>query len=113
MSDKSASKKIADFKPSVIDLRNIISKLASDSANVAWTSHAQKRMVERDICDLDALRVLRIGEIEGDIVAGNNPGEWKCKVVSPVRGGRDIGVVSVVAHRQRIIVKTVEWEDIS
>jgi hypothetical protein len=69
-------------------------------------------MDERGISDHDALKVLRIGSVEGDITAGNRPGEWCCKMVANIRGSRDIGIVTVVINSQRISVKTVEWEDL-
>lgn len=69
-------------------------------------------MDERDITTLDALRVLAMGDIVGDITAGNYPGEWKCKVVERRKGARDIGVATIVVKEQRIFIKTVEWEDL-
>ena len=60
----------------------------------------------------DALAVLRNGMIKGDIVPGNSPGEWKCKVVDKREGSsRSIGVVTVVIGQQRLLILTVEWED--
>ncbi|WP_418368996.1 hypothetical protein [Tsuneonella dongtanensis] len=61
---------------------------------------------------MDVVRVLRTGHIDGEIIAGQSPGEWKCKVVANVRGSRDIGVVTLVIGGDRILVKTVEWEDL-
>jgi len=37
--------------------------------------------------------------------------EWKCKVVKNVKGGRDIGVITVIMNNGLLFVKTVEWED--
>ena len=68
-------------------------------------------MEERDITTMDALRVLRNGEIVGEIEPGKATGEWKCKMVAKRRGSRDLGVVSVVMQTGRLFVKTVEWED--
>jgi hypothetical protein len=82
-----------------------------DSDNVSFGLHAMDRMVERDITTLDALRVLRHGEIVGEIEPGRTTGEWKCKMVARRRGSRDMGVVSVVLRTGRLFVKTVEWED--
>lgn len=112
MRSESDKSKVVDFQPSVSELCATIHELAQDSDNVSWTNHAIERMDERGITTLDALRVLRIGMIEGPIEPGLSPGEWKCKITAPSKGSREIGVVSVVAHRQRIFIKTVEWEDL-
>lgn len=69
-------------------------------------------MEERDITTLDALRVLRSGDIVGDVKAGMSTGEWKCKVVARKKGSRAIGVATVVLRSGRLFVKTVEWEDL-
>ena len=66
----------------------------------------------RSITRLDVIRVLTRGHIEGQIVPGENPGEWKCKVVANVKGNRDVGVVTLVIGNDTLLVKTVEWEDL-
>jgi hypothetical protein len=38
-------------------------------------------------------------------------GEWQCKIVKHIRGGRDAGVVTIILHDGRLFLKTVEWED--
>ncbi|HEV2366014.1 MAG TPA: hypothetical protein VGS12_17655 [Caulobacteraceae bacterium] len=50
-----------------------------------------RRMIERDISFLDVVRVLRGGDIVGDITAGNTEGEWKCKIVARRKGGQRLG----------------------
>lgn len=105
-------KLVAQFRPRPDQLRETIRSIAADSRNVAFGAHALERMEEREITTLDALRVLRIGEIVGDIEPGKNAGEWKCKVVAGRRGSREIGVATVVLSRGRLFIKTVEWEDL-
>ena len=46
-----------------------VRKLAADSSNIAWTEHALQRLEERDITDLQVLRVLSKGDIVGPIEA--------------------------------------------
>ena len=89
----------------------IIRRLATE-ANVGYSLRAFERSDERDIDLLDALAVLRQGEIEGEIVAGNSLGEWKCKVTGKAPGAsRSIGVVVVVVRERRLFIVTIEWED--
>jgi hypothetical protein len=38
-------------------------------------------------------------------------GEWKCKITKSIRGGRDVGVVTVIWQAARLILITAEWED--
>ncbi len=111
MAQQHAGKAVAQFKPRPAQLRDQIRKLATDSKNVFFGDHALDRMEEREITTLDALRVLRTGEISGDIAPGKNVGEWKCKIVAGRRGSREIGVATVVLTAGRLFVKTVEWED--
>ncbi len=65
----------------------------------------------RGFTDRDALKVLGIGEIEGDITPGTNAGEWRCKVVAKLRGNREAGVVTITLNMSQLFIKTVEWED--
>lgn len=99
------------MRPRVRDLEARIHKLARDSWNVGLGPHARQRMVERSITDLMTFEVLRQGYIKGEIEAGENEGEWKCKMVMTMKGRRDVGVVTIVVRSSRLFVKTVEWED--
>jgi hypothetical protein len=85
--------------------------LAEQTEMVVFSEHAQERMLERDISDLDVYRVLDKGAIKGGIRAGRKPGEWICKVAWRLRGSRDVGVVVVVIREKRLWINTVEWED--
>lgn len=112
MAQNIPGKAVATFKPRPRELEQLVRVRAVDSRNVSFGSHALDRMEERDISTLDALRVLRTGDLVGDIVAGRQTGEWKCKMVARKKGSRDMGVVSVVLRSGRLFVKTVEWEDL-
>lgn len=105
-------KSVAQFRPRPDQLRETIRRISADSKDVAFGAHALERMEEREITTLDALRVLRTGNIVGDIEPGKNSGEWKCKVVAGRRGSREIGVATVVLAKGRLFIKTVEWEDL-
>lgn len=72
--------------------------------------HARERMLEREITDIDVFRVLRTGGIV-DAPEPAEPGEWKCKIVQRVRGGREVGVVAIILLGKKLFIKTVEWED--
>lgn len=77
-----------------------------------FKEHADEREEERDIDDDDVLKVIELGDIEGDIVRGDHPGEWKCCVVGrPLWAERDVGVVTVVVRDQEVLIITVEWMD--
>jgi hypothetical protein len=68
-------------------------------------------MERRGITDRDALKVLRTGALKGEIEPGNARGEWKRKVVAPMKGSREVGVVTIVLLSGKLFVMTVEWED--
>jgi hypothetical protein len=93
-------------------LRNRIAGLAAAGA-VSFSAHAfAERSPQRSIDINEALRVLKLGDIEGPVEPGVNAGEWKCKVVARAeRSSRRIGVVTVVIRNARLLIVTVEWED--
>jgi hypothetical protein len=93
-------------------LRARIRDLAAAGA-YSYRLHAFERREERDIDIQDALAVLRCGEIAGPVVAGENAGEWKCKVTGKpeLSSSREVGVVVVVVRNNRLYLVTVEWED--
>jgi hypothetical protein len=95
----------------------MVRELAKDSKNVRWRSvhydtHAEGRMDWRDITDVMMFDVLRTGYLRGEIEPGRNPGEWKGKMCKQMKGRRDVGVVTILVNRQRLFIKTVEWEDV-
>lgn len=89
----------------------IVRIIAGDSAKVGFSKHARERLSLRGISNIEAIRVLRLGDIKGKVTPGNQSGEWRCKVTAPLRGSREIGVVTIVCHESTLFVKTVEWED--
>lgn len=95
-----------------MDLCRQIRRLALDSANIGWSAHVREQMERRDVQDIDVLKVLRTGSIDGEVVPGRAAGEWKCKMVARIKGNRDVGVVTVVCDGERLWLKTAEWEDL-
>jgi hypothetical protein len=112
MANPDSGKVVVQFRPLPSLFLGTIQKAAAESKNVSFSSHALDRMEERGITTLDALRVLRTGEIKGGIESGQNAGEWKCKMVKQIKGTREVGVITIVMRSGRLFVKTVEWEDI-
>lgn len=100
------------FRPNPSHLAKAVRQTAAKSENVSFGKHARERMEERGITDREAIRVLQTGELKGDIEPGTARGEWKCKFVAPIRGSRQIGVITIVLVNGRLFVKTVEWEDL-
>jgi hypothetical protein len=79
----------------------------------SWGTHVRDRFGQRDIDINDAVGVLRLGEIEGPIEPGVNPGEWKCKVTARAdKSSRRLGVAVVVVRDNHLFLMTVEWEDV-
>lgn len=104
--------------PNVLPLRQrphiflkVVRGLAERTENIRWSAHARERFLQRDINNTMATRVIRKGEISGDIVAGAKAGEWKAKLAYPIFGKREVGVVIILIGETTILVKTVEWED--
>lgn len=97
-------------RPDVI--RERIRFLAQDSGNVILTHHAMDRMEERDITSIMVFRILRGGSVKGDVTKGRKAGDWVVKMTGRVLGNRDVGVVTAVLKAGRLVVVTVEWEDL-
>jgi hypothetical protein len=93
-------------------LMKVIRRLAADDS-ISFTDHAfEDRRVERGIDVGDAREILRLGEIDGPVERGSEPGEWKCTVVGKLRWTtREAGVVTVVIRDERLLIITVEWMD--
>lgn len=108
--DQRKSAPVVAIRPEAI--RDLVRRLAIDSANVQWSDHALERMEERDIRDHVVLDVLRKGELKGELRPGRSPGEWTLKMVLPVKGRREVGVVVVTMRANKLRVKTAEWEDL-
>ena len=88
-----------------------IRETAAKPGGVTFGDHARERMQEREIDDVDVLRVLRGGYISSDPEPAE-PGEWKCKMTRHIKGTRAVGVVVIILKNKRLFVKTVEWEDL-
>jgi hypothetical protein len=89
-----------------------IHRRALDSANIIWTNHARERMEERGITSHDAILVLRYGSVTDRPTSGKKDGDWVCKIVKRTIGIRDVGVITAVVSGDKLIVITVEWEDL-
>lgn len=111
MDEKSSGRAVTPFRltPAIAEKR--IRSLAAASGNIDWSFHALDRMVEREIFDVDVLRVMRMGSVAGEPEPART-GEWKCKLIRQIRGARSVGVV-LILKPGRLLVKTVEWEDLS
>lgn len=89
-----------------------VRRIATEDCNVYLSDHAKERMEQRSISRLDVMRVLTTGHIDGDIMPGQRAGEWKCKVTAPVKGSREVGVITLLVGFEKLLIKTVEWEDL-
>lgn len=91
-----------------------IRALAKKSENVLYTEHALEQMEAREIFDGDVLVIYRsdAASIKGEVKKGKRNGEHHCKVVRRIRGNREAGVVTIILPSDKLLVLTVEWEDL-
>ena len=89
----------------------LVKRRAQVSENVITGEHARKRMVERDIYIDDVFQVLKTGSVD-DAPTLTDHGDWQCKMVKKIRGARSVGVVTIILHKEKLFIKTVEWEDL-
>ena len=88
-----------------------IQRLAENSAQVKITDHACERMEERGFTTRDLFLVLCKGTVEEKPIR-TDQGDWKCKIVKRLPGQREAGVVTVIQRNNRLIIVTMEWEDL-
>ena len=89
-----------------------IRQISLVTENVILGNHALERMAEREIYDIEVLRVLRTGYVD-ERPERTAQDEWQCKVTLKIKGGRSAGVVTIILQSGKLFVKTVEWEDLS
>jgi hypothetical protein len=100
-----------DHPPRPEPLLELIRKLAR-ARRIGYLDHSEERMGERGFDIFDVRHTLERGQIDGRIEAGKKEGEWKVKLVETPDGtSRKMGVVTIVVKDQRLLIKTVEWED--
>jgi hypothetical protein len=77
---------------------------------VLLSVHARQRMDERGFAEMDVLRILSRGCLDGGVLEVDH-GEWKCKMRLRIRGERAAAVVVLILRESGVLlVKTVEWE---
>jgi hypothetical protein len=92
-------------------LLDLVRRLSKER-RIGYLNHADERMAERGFDVFDVYKTLENGHFADDIEAGANEGEWKAKIVDVPEGtSRKMGVVTIVVKEQRLLIKTVEWED--
>lgn len=107
-----AGASVALLLPKRADLEATIRAIARrDQGGIAISDHALDQMDARSITTLDVARVLRDGDIEGEIEQGRYAGEWKCVMTKKIRGSRTTGVVTICQKGTKLYVKTVMWLD--
>jgi hypothetical protein len=91
-------------------------KRLSVERKISYLDHGDERFETRfkdqgfDVFDM--YYVLENGGIDDEIEAGKKEGEWKVKMVAVPDGTeRKMGVVPIVVQEERLLIKTVEWED--
>ncbi len=90
----------------------VIRRIAKQSVRVQTSKHAVERMLERGITDRQMLEILRTGYVEAIDSTGQRT---VCKVIKRILGTRFAGVITIIVdddkENERLVVKTVEWED--
>jgi hypothetical protein len=90
------------------EVRRIV---ALGASHVIFTDHAIERMDERGFYRHDVMNALRLGTV--DCAPRQDKGGMSCKVTRRMSSGRDCGVVNVIkAIGDKLIIVTVEWEDV-
>jgi predicted kinase len=111
---ETGSRNVAKFKLTATVARQRVRELAAettDTVKLVWTEHIQEQMEKRGIDSDAVLRILRNGDIEGDPLEGNKPGDWKIKLTLKMATGRVAGVVAAITRDGCLVLITTEWED--
>lgn len=102
---------VTGFRLTVGEATRRIHQTAEKTEYVIFGDHALERMEERGITDAQVYEVLRKGHVT-EPPALTKLGEWQCKIVKQLRGGREAGVVTIILKSGMLFIKTVEWEDV-
>ena len=102
---------VTTFRLTANEAKRRIHQTATRTEHVIFGDHALERMEERGITDAQVYEVLRNGDVT-EPPALTQLGEWKCKIVKQLRGGREIGVLTIILKNGKLFIKTVEWEDV-
>jgi hypothetical protein len=109
--DRSMARKGSRTVPSIAELRQRIRELVVVTGNLVWTDHIAERMEQRGFDSEGVLRILQEGDINEEPEPAKR-GDWKVKVVRRMVNGREAGVVTVINRNTRLILLTIEWEDL-
>ncbi|HXF90178.1 MAG TPA: DUF4258 domain-containing protein [Xanthobacteraceae bacterium] len=102
---------MTNFRLTAREATRRIHETAKKTEDVIFGTHALDRMEERSITDAQVYEVLRSGDVL-EAPALTKRREWQCKVIKQLRGGRSVGVITIILRTGKLFVKTVEWEDI-
>jgi hypothetical protein len=102
---------LTNFRLTAGEATRRIHQTAEKTEDIIFGEHALERMEERGITDAQVYEVLRKGHVS-EPPALTKLGEWKCKIVSELRGGREIGAITIFLKSGKLFIKTVEWEDL-
>lgn len=111
VSDDPKPRNLTQFRLTTAVAEKRIREAAASSSRVIFGNHARERMREREIDEIDVLRILRAAAVVDDPVPAE-VGEWKCKLVRQMKGSRSVGVVAIILRNGSVFIKTVEWEDV-
>lgn len=104
-------KEVVEYRLMAMVAQRRVRELAKNTSNLVWTDHIKERMEQRGIDSDAVLRILRDGDVEGEPIETNTPGDWKIKMARKMGNGRVAGVVTVLVQNNRLVLKTAEWED--
>src|SRR5690242_8359234 len=91
--------------------QELIRSIAADTSKVIIGDHTKRRMAEREISAIEVYRILQTGHVMEE-PSQTDMKEWKCKVVKPIKGNREAGVVTIILRNKMLFAMTVEWEDL-
>ena len=89
-----------------VDARNLLRKIAEDSANVIFTQHARKRMIERKISTTQVFACLQSGVVS-EPTALDIYGNWKLTLAHRVSGNTMEVAVAIDLPKRAIIITVI------
>jgi hypothetical protein len=100
---------VVSLRPSLSSLEERVRDLAKRGA-VAVGSTASQSMLERDVSDLQVIRGMARGAVQGDVQPGGD-GEWICDVRDSANRTRGLASVTVIIRKGRLLLVTLNWEE--
>jgi hypothetical protein len=103
---------ILPFCPTARHMATKIRQIASYDIHVYLGRDAREWIIDTGVTRLDVIRALSNPVVDGPSWSGTWPGEWVCQVIVKVVGSKPIRIEVSIRDGDKLLIKTLSWEDL-